>query len=243
MTATNKKINILPHTVLLEWDGTLVDSYEFLKSAHNFVRGEYGYKLWDDMAFKEVMRKSTREAFADLYGEHAEEIREKLFAYVDDNHVHSLVIMDGAEELLKLLNKAGVKVGVVSNKRHERLAGDIIALGWQKYISAAVGAGAAERDKPAPDPILMALGQMNVNHDSQGIWFIGDTSTDLECAIAADVTSIYMLHGVGGKELAERYRPSYVFEDLKDLAIALDGIISHRESGKERLPHDRMMVK
>src|SRR3989339_2037575 len=226
-------IATLPKAVLLDWDGTLVDSYDFLKAAHNHVRGFYGYELWDDAAFKDVMRRSTREAFADLYGEKAEEIKDRLIAYVDENYVHSIVIMDGANELLEILDKANILVGIVSNKRHERLVMDIQELGWDKYLKVIVGAGEAERDKPAPDPIYLALERLNMRPDECTVWYVGDTATDLESANAAGVASVLMLHGVGGPELVEQYNVSYVFNDLKSLHNAIEGKISANDTGKK----------
>ncbi len=220
-----KEIISLPEAVLLDWDGTLVDSYDFLKSAHNYVRHKHGYEIWDDETFKQVMRRSTREAFADLYGEQAEQIKDSLITYVDENYIHSLMIMDGAEDLLKTLKNSGLRAGVVSNKRHERLENDIRHLGWDKYIDVVVGAGAARLDKPAPDPILLALEKIRIAPSLVNVWYAGDTATDMESAQAAGVTKILLLHGVGGKELAEQYCPSYVFDDLREFIKAIDGVM------------------
>jgi phosphoglycolate phosphatase len=222
----------IPEILLLDWDGTLVDSYEFLKSAHNHVRGYLGYGLWDDDTFKKIMKHSTREMFTELYGEQAEKARSKLFSYVENNRLHAMVCMEGAEELLKTLNLIGVKTGVVSNKTHDHLVRDVYEIGWGKYMEVIIGAGKASRDKPAPDPILLALEETGCISDYSKIWYAGDTAGDLQSAKAAGVVDVLLLHGTGGPELVEQYRPLYVFDNLSSLSLALKKAHSRLEKHK-----------
>ncbi|NCC22246.1 MAG: HAD family hydrolase [Alphaproteobacteria bacterium] len=218
----NTPVHTLPKLVLLDWDGTLVDSYRFLKAAHNHVRESFGFEPWDDRAFKDVLRLSTRDTYGRLYGEREEQATAILIRYVDANHADSLVPMDGAQELLETLHALGIPAGIVSNKRHERLAGDVAAMGWSRFVAACVGAGRAERDKPSADPILLAMSDVGYTGEPADVWYVGDTETDLQAAAAARATSVFVLHGMGDADLAERYRPSYVFENLKAFIRAIE---------------------
>lgn len=47
-----------------------------------------------------------------------------------------------------------------------------------------VGAGDASRDKPAADPILLALQKLDIPVSSE-VWMVGDAPVDWDCALAA----------------------------------------------------------
>lgn len=206
----------LPEIILLDWDGTLVDSYEFLKGAHNHARMVFGYEPWDDASFKEIMLRSTREVFASVYGDQAEEAKKELISYVEKNHDKSMSLMDGAEELLKTIREARIKTGIVSNKRHERLEKDVSILGWNKYVDTVVGAGKAEKDKPAPEPVLMALKEAGINPVPEKIWYAGDMITDIETARSVGACCVFLRHGIGDDKIIETHSPDIVFDDLFD---------------------------
>lgn len=225
----DKKIDSLPNVVLLDWDGTLADSYGFLKTAHNYTRKQMGLPVWKNAEFKQIMRYSTREAFTRIYGDEAERAKDILFSYVDTHHADSMHLMDGAEELLRTMSNAGILLGIVSNKRHERLEADVKLLGWDKYISSVVGAGKAEYDKPAPDPLILALEEIGYDGEYSKVWYVGDTETDMEASKSAGTASILVLCGTGDASILQKYTPEYVFENLTDIIFALINKINHKK--------------
>ena len=81
-----------------------------------------------------------------------------------------------------------VILSVVCNKRR-RLRAEAAHLGWTDYFSALVGANDAAQDKPARDPVDLALSGTNIE-TGPDVWFIGDADIDLECAKNADCTAI-----------------------------------------------------
>jgi phosphoglycolate phosphatase len=85
---------------------------------------------------------------------------------------------------------------VVSNKVGENLRAELAHLGWQRWISRAVGARDCQRDKPAPDPIFKALDGTGIAPD-ETVWMVGDTPADLKCAYAAGCMPVL----VGGEEI------------------------------------------
>ena len=97
--------------------------------------------------------------------------------------------MPGADTLLARCHDAGCYIAVVSNKVGDNLRAELAHLGWGRWIARAVGARDAKRDKPAPDPIFMALDGTGIAPD-QSVWMVGDTSADLECAHAAGVLPV-----------------------------------------------------
>ena len=73
-------------------------------------------------------------------------------------HLTELTPMPGAGALLARLAASGRPLAIVSNKYGHLVRSEVAALGWQQYFSSVIGADEAGRDKPAPDVLLMALG-------------------------------------------------------------------------------------
>jgi phosphoglycolate phosphatase len=83
--------------------------------------------------------------------------------------------------LISSLAGKGIWLGVVSNKQGDHLRQEAHHLGWDRYFGRIVGATDAPRDKPAPDPVNLALEGSGLAPGSD-VWFVGDTSIDMECA-------------------------------------------------------------
>ncbi len=211
-----------PDAVFFDWDGTLVDTLPGLLIAHNHVRTHFGLELWTRDQFHKEMKYSSRELYPKLYGERADEAISVLRAYMDANIIKHLTPLKNAEVTLRRIHKAGIPIGIVSNKRQEFLTREIEHLGWGRYISIEAGSGFAERDKPSGDPIRKALAAVNLKPEDSMVWFVGDTETDMLAAADASCLSVLILHGEQRPEIVEKHAPAYVFEDCQDLLTALE---------------------
>lgn len=207
--------------VFFDWDGTLVDSLPLLFAAHNHVRAEMGLPLWTREEYAEAIVSSTRELYPKIYGDKAQAAQDMLYAYVYDNHLQQLALIDGAAELMKWLFGLGVPMGLVSNKRHDILQREVEHLGWQKYFGVYNGAGAAPQDKPSGVPLLHALSQHSSGLAVSDIVYVGDTESDLACAAEAGCPVIFIQHPPIREGLVEKYRPSHVVTDLAGVRNAL----------------------
>ena len=85
------------------------------------------------------------------------------------------------------LRERGFYLGVVSNKTGKFLRLEAERLGWHIYFRTLVGATDAARDKPAIEPVDMALAGSGIKRDAN-VWFVGDGAVDLECARNAGLT-------------------------------------------------------
>ncbi len=202
---------------IFDWDGTLVDTIELLKSAYNSVFENFGMPLWSFEEARQNIRKAAKFYFRDNFGEHAEKAMQIYYSYVEDNHLDHVRAYPGTELILKNLHDKDVKMGVVSNKRHDFLVSEIRHMGWDDMFSGVVGAGYAGNDKPFPDPLLMCIELMDVESTRENIYFIGDTKTDIECASRADIKSIFVTYGMGTKNENITYIPHKTIDTLKEI--------------------------
>ena len=182
-------LDLLPRAVIFDWDNTLVDTWPVIHDSMNATLRAMGHEPWSPEETRERVRRSLREAFPPLFGARWEEAREIFYRRFDAIHLERLTVCDGAEALIALLVDRGVCLSVVSNKMGRNLRREAAHLGWERHFFRLVGATDAARDKPATEPVELALSGSGVKRGAD-VWFVGDTAIDLECAHRAGCTGI-----------------------------------------------------
>lgn len=206
-----------PSAIFFDWDGTLVNTLPGLRNAHNYVRTSYGYDNWTEEEFRANLRHSARELYPHIYKENAPVAIELLYSYVKEHHLASLEVIEGAEALLQHLQGSGMPVALISNKRHDVLMREVQHLGWERYFSACVGAGEAARDKPAADPVRLAIERSGLTVDIPNMWYVGDTVTDLQVSASLGCRSVLLLDGENKDALIAEYKPFLILDDCRAL--------------------------
>lgn len=173
-----------PSAVLFDWDHTLVDSWETIFHAVNATRLAFELEPWTEDVATVNIQRSGRDSFPQWFGRHAREAQDFFYKLVEEKHLEGLNPMPDSQDLLEILVRKGIPVGVVSNKNSAFLRKEVAYLKWENYFQAVVGAGDALRDKPAADPLLLALKILDVPA-SPKVWMVGDTPVDWDCAITA----------------------------------------------------------
>ncbi|MGH6940844.1 HAD family hydrolase [Hypericibacter sp.] len=171
----------LPRAVLWDWDNTLVDSWGVIADALNTTLVAMGQEPWTLAQIRERVKASLRDSFPAMFGTRWQEAEKIFYARFQSHHLDLLAALPGAEALLAALSARGVYQGVVSNKRGPFLRQEAEQLDWNRFFGRVVGAGDAARDKPAPEPVLMALEGSPVAPGPE-VWFVGDTDLDMICA-------------------------------------------------------------
>jgi phosphoglycolate phosphatase len=182
-----------PAALLFDWDNTLVDSWQAIHHALKVTFEAMGRTPWTLAETKANVRRSAREAFPDLFGDRAAEATELFYATFAADHLDQLHPTEGADALLRSLAAADYELAVVSNKTGRFLRAEAERLGWTGRFRALVGATDAARDKPAPEPVAMALAGGRAEAVPRArVWFVGDTDIDLQCAANAGCTGVLL---------------------------------------------------
>ena len=190
-----------PKAVLFDWDNTLVKTWPVIAFCMNETLARMGHDPWTDQEVQERIGGSLRDTFPVLFGDRWQEASDTYQAAFENIHLEKLGALEHAVAALQAVRSAGVYCALVSNKTGAHLRTEVDHLGWQDYFGAVIGATDAAKDKPAPDPVHMALAGSDVSTGPQ-VWFVGDTPTDTQCALNAGCTAI-LIH----KDLpkADRY--------------------------------------
>ena len=206
-----------PRAVLFDWDNTLVDTWGVIHDALNTTLAAMDEPLWTLDQTRERVRHSLRDTFPQMFGDRWEEARDVFYTRYREIHLIKLEARTGALDLIRVLADADIHLGVVSNKSGDHLRAEAAHLGWDAYFARLVGATDAARDKPALDPVIMALGDGPVA-PGRDVWFVGDTQIDMECAHNAGCIPVLIRDSAPETGEFESFPPEYHFEDCAKLA-------------------------
>jgi len=112
--------------ILFDLDGTLVDTVEDIRASINHIMRIRGLREIDYSETRAVVGRGLRNALksslalsnALVDDEELEELYRELIRYYSDHAVVHSRLYEGVVELLYRLIERGVKLGVLSNKRH-----------------------------------------------------------------------------------------------------------------------------
>lgn len=203
----------LPRAVIFDWDNTLVDSWEAIAEAINYVRARYGLCTWTLPEIIANCTRSARESFPEWFGDKWQSAWEDYYAYFDGVRSRmGLHPAAGAADLLAWLQDNQIPAMVVSNKSGDYLRQESAQLGWDKYFVSIVGAHDAPRDKPAREHADHAL-QLAGLEGGADIWFVGDSEADIACARNANLTPVL----IGNREFAKKLNVEIFMADCHEL--------------------------
>jgi pyrophosphatase PpaX len=179
--------------VLFDLDGTLVDSGAMiLASFRHATRTVLEREIPDEqlaalvggMNIHDQMRTLDAERVDDLvrvYREHNEPLHADLQAF------------PGVEDLLAELTGQGRKLGIVTSKRRRTVDLAFAVLPIESFFDVVVTSGDTQRHKPHPDPLLLALEQLDARADDAA--FVGDSPFDVRAGKAAGVFTVAVSWG------------------------------------------------
>ncbi len=210
-------INLLPKAIVFDWDNTLVNTGPVIAESLNAVRAAFGLETWSEAEARVKSVRALRESFPEWFGKDWEKARDLYYKNFAAIHCERLVPMSGAEGLLGFLNDRKIPLFVVSNKRSDYLRAEAAHLNWGRFFVRLVGAGEASRDKPSREPVDLALSAGGLKADDSKIWLVGDTHADLECAVRAGITPVF----IHDSRAAQRFGVKTFFSDCHTMKTAL----------------------
>ncbi len=205
-----------PKAVIFDWDNTLVDSWPVIHDALNTTYRTYGMREWTLDETRANVRESVRDRFPKVFGDAWQTAAEVFYKRYDEIHTDAIKPLTGAAEMLGALSDAGFYLGVVSNKRGDYLRAEAGHLGWDRHFSAIVGALDAERDKPDPAPVHMAL-EPGGHAPGPHVWFVGDADIDLTCAVNTGCIPVLMRPEEPGSDEFGIHPPIHYFANCQRL--------------------------
>lgn len=182
--------------VLLDMDGTLVDTEGAWFEAERAVAARYGVELPE--AAREALHgldaRGLMDALEGRYGLRAP--RERFLAELGEAVADALLAMParpGAVELVRGLAGRGQPRALVSNSPHAAIRATLAPHPFDAWLPVRVSVDDVARGKPAPDPYLAAAERLGVA--PRRCLAIEDSLPGARAAVAAGATCLLVTHG------------------------------------------------
>ena len=205
--------------VLLDWDGTIVDSAEGTFRCYVRLFDSYGIPF-DRERFQKTYSPAwygTYEALG-LPRQSWEEADERwLRFYAEEDSV----CLGGAREALARLRQAGIALGIVTSGERQRVERELRGLGLTELFPVVVSADDVQKRKPDPEPLLLGLERMGV--PAAEAVYVGDSPEDVQMAKAAGVYVVGVPGPFPNRDELVASRPDLVCDSLEAAAAALLG--------------------
>jgi len=211
-----KQMTTKPKALIFDWDNTLVDSWPVIHDALNTTYRAFGHREWTLDETRANVRESVRDRFPKIFGDQWQAAADVFYARYEVIHADAIRPTDGAAEMLKALADTGLYLSIVSNKRGDYLRKEATALGWDRHFAAMVGALDAERDKPDPAPVHMALAPGD-HKPGAHVWFVGDADIDLTCAVNSGCIPVLVRPEAPADGEFPAHPPHHYFADCQSL--------------------------
>lgn len=216
--------------LLLDLDGTLVDSLPDLATALNRLLGELGAEALPAAVVRGMVGDGARRlverglAAAGLETDPAAATVRFLEIYGAGLTVGTRPY-PGVPQTLMRLRDAGWRLALCTNKPEAPSRAILSGLGLAEHFAAVAGGDSLPRRKPDPGPLLALLRQLGGAPEAAVM--VGDGVNDLLAATAAGVPAVWAAYGYGSAEV-EALPHAARIERFDALPAALAGLLPER---------------
>ena len=193
-------------TILLDLDGTLVDTAPDLMNAHNYVMKKFGYETKSTDDIRKMIGQGAKSLIGrSVWGQAKKELKKikdkniteqmvkDFIKYYGENILKESELIEGVEDFLNWSKKNQISLAVCTNKP-ERLAVDLLKkikiYDYFEYV-----AGSDTFDYCKPDPRHLTNIVEILNGDLRKSIMVGDSETDADTATNAKVPFILLENG------------------------------------------------
>ena len=233
--ADTRRDDIVPlEAVLLDIDGTLLDSNDAHAQAWSDAFRESGYEIGSEIV-RPLVGMGSDKLLPELTGIDAEseggkrlvERRKEIFA---KEYLPAVRPFPNVTELLDRLRSDGLKLVVATSASRDELHGLLEALGDKSLLEDATSSSDADRSKPDPDIIHAAVSKAEA--PAAACVMLGDTPYDVEAARTGGVSIIALRCGGWGDDALAG--AAEVYDDPKALLDGYQESLIGRRLASER---------
>lgn len=208
--------------ILFDLDGTLVDSAPDLVHTLNTILYAHKIPILDEKIARPMISLGARNMILtglERAGHNTgEDFLSQLHHEFLDHYSRNIAVyskpFEGVEEILEHLQTCGAVLGVCTNKTQEMAVQLLDELQLANHFKAVAGRDRFDVFKPHPAHLLKTAELMNIPADQTIM--VGDSSTDIETAKAANVPVIAATFGYETCPV-QAFEPDAVFSHYSDL--------------------------
>ncbi|HBX00766.1 MAG TPA: phosphoglycolate phosphatase, partial [Gammaproteobacteria bacterium] len=208
---------------LFDLDGTLVDTAPDLGQALNASLRDAGFpgvttdqaRQWIGFGARYSLTQAIEHHQLALTESATDQLLEGFLNFYAAHVADASTPYDSVIDTLDVLHDAGAKLAVVTNKPARFTVPLLSALSLDGYFESVISGDTATQPKPAADPILLCLDELNVGIDQA--LMVGDSLADVGAAKAAGVDVACFRHGYNHGMDVRAMEPNFVFDRLCEI--------------------------
>jgi len=205
--------------VLFDLDGVLISSDQAWIIALQKVLAEEELFVPPVQKIKENLALSTIGKIKIFFPEMSNnpstlsKLTRKVDQYYLSHIAENVILVDKSIELLASLRKLGIRLGVVTNNGGDVTKSILKTFKLTKYFESVNHLDNSEKPKPDPSALFMSIDYFKI--DKSNALFVGDSPSDLEASIRANVDFI----------LVKNPTSSFVFPEIPESVKIVSGLV------------------
>jgi len=209
-----------PTALLLDLDGTLLDTAPDMGGALNLLRAEHGLEPLPAATIRPVVShgamRLVAQGFPGVAGEAFEALRLRFLDIYAANLSVGTRLFPGFDAVLETLESRDLPWGIVTNKPGWLTAPLLAALGLERRAACVVSGDTVAERKPHPLPLLHAAEIVGVQPEH--CVYVGDAERDIQAGRAAGMTTVVAAYGyISAEEDPRQWQPHGVVQAPDEL--------------------------
>lgn len=212
---------------IFDLDGTIINTIHSLAYSISLTMEHFGYGPIDEDHTKKFVgdgfKKLVERALIYSGDDNLSHYEEALAFYEDTfekNCLYKVEPYEGMKELLSFLKGKGIKIGVLTNKGHERAVECVEAVYGKGFFDLITGEGNGVKTKPDPSGAFMTAEYFHAK-PSDCLYF-GDTNTDMRTGINAGMDTAAVTWGFRERAELEAFQPKYIINHPSEIKCVFE---------------------
>lgn len=212
---------------IFDLDGTIINTIHSLAYSISLTMEHFGYGPIDEDHTKKFVgdgfKKLVERALIYSGDDNLSHYEEALAFYEDTfekNCLYKVEPYEGMKELLTFLKGKGIKIGVLTNKGHERAVECVEAVYGKGFFDLITGEGNGVKTKPDPSGAFMTAEYFHAK-PSECLYF-GDTNTDMRTGINAGMDTAAVTWGFRDRSELEAFHPRYIINHPSEIKYVFE---------------------
>lgn len=212
---------------IFDLDGTIINTIHSLAYSISLTMEHFGYGPIDEDHTKKFVgdgfKKLVERALIYSGDDNLSHYEEALAFYEDTfekNCLYKVEPYEGMKELLTFLKGKGIKIGVLTNKGHERAVECVEAVYGKGFFDLITGEGNGVKTKPDPSGAFMTAEYFQAK-PSECLYF-GDTNTDMRTGINAGMDTAAVTWGFRDRAELEAFHPRYIINQPSEIKYVFE---------------------
>lgn len=192
-------LNKLPKLIIFDWDNTLIDTSYIIGKVVNRLRADMNKPELSDMEILELTGDPDMDWIQELFGEKSDNNQNRYNEYYNEVYGknYTPTLLQNSTEILDLLDKIKLPYALLTNKGSELAKVECEYFNFTNRFIKIVGRDDIYPNlKPHTLGIEMIVNEYKTKYNQDitpdEIWFVGDTLTDMKCAINYKCHTIFV---------------------------------------------------